>query len=306
VRSSILSKCPVPTLSSISLRYIPQDIYRTTTNLGLLPISVPLAVALPAAATGLAYFNAKASFFNDFHLLSCAVPAAVQLALRDRRDRANQFYAFEKTALDPRTAGHTLLLFEGKAYSYAQAYGIVLRYGHWLRELKGVRPEEIVAMDFQNSDHFVWVWLGLWSIGAKPAFINYNLTGNTLAHCVKASQTKLMVIDAAVAENVGPEVRAGLPGVEFVVLTPDVEAEVLSMEPKRYPDSDRSEDKAQNLALLVYTSGTTGLPKPAIVSWAKCIVSGNFTSRWLSRTPDDVFYTVRKPPTPYLCSESAV
>lgn len=50
-------------------------------------------------------------------------------------------------------------------------------------------------MDFVNSETFVWLWFGLWSIGAKPAFVNTNLTGKPLAHTVKTSTARLVVVD---------------------------------------------------------------------------------------------------------------
>jgi len=50
-------------------------------------------------------------------------------------------------------------------------------------------------MDFVNSEVFIWVWFGLWSIGAKPAFINYNLTGGPLIHTLKTSSARLVLVD---------------------------------------------------------------------------------------------------------------
>ena len=58
-----------------------------------------------------------------------------------------------------------------------------------------MEKDEIVAMDFVNSEVFVWVWFGLWSIGAKPAFLNYNLTGKPLVHTVKTSTARLVLVD---------------------------------------------------------------------------------------------------------------
>jgi len=71
---------------------------------------------------------------------------------------------------------------------------VVLRYGNWLKS-KGVEKDEIVAMDFVNSEVFMWVWFGLWSIGAKPAFINYNLSGKPLVHTIKTSTARLVLVD---------------------------------------------------------------------------------------------------------------
>ena len=148
-------------------------------------------------------------------------------------------------------------------------------------------------MDFMNSEKFIFMWLGLWAIGAKPAFINYNLTGKALAHCIRVSTSRLMFIDMEVVEKLTQEVRDDLPGVQFEPFKPELVAEVISTDAIREPDSVRSEDKPQNMAILIYTSGTTGLPKGAIVSWAKIIVASGVVPSWMRMTQKDVFYTVR-------------
>ena len=249
----------------------------------------------PAALAGLSYINAKTSFWYDWLLIRSAVPARVQLWVRQRNDQLNEFYVFERFALDPATSEVNFLKFEGKSYTYGQAYDLVLRYGAWLRKNYGVKSKDIVAMDFENSDTFIFLWFGLWSIGAKPAFINYNLSGSVLTHCVKAASASLLLVDPDVAHNVTDDVRRDLESVNIVILTPELQRDVHVTEPVRAPDQDRSEDLPQNMALLIFTSGTTGMPKPAIMSWTKIIIGAGFTSRWLSWKPGDVFYTVSRP-----------
>lgn len=71
-----------------------------------------------------------------------------------------------------------------------------------------MQKEEVVAMDFVNSEVFIWVWFGLWSIGAKPAFINYNLTGAPLFHTVRTSTARLVLVDQSSQENFEESVMA--------------------------------------------------------------------------------------------------
>ncbi|KAK2034040.1 AMP-binding enzyme [Colletotrichum zoysiae] len=255
------------------------------------PTTVPLAIAVPAAVAAYSYVNARISLWYDKQLLSYALPATLSTLWRERTDRLNGFYVLERAALNKSTANRTLIIFEGKTYTYRETYDQVLKYGTWLRERFGVKPKDIIAINFQNSDVFIFLWFGLWSIGAKPAFINYNLTGKPLAHCAKAAKTKLMLIDPDVVTNVGEDVRSELDTVQFVVLNDALHREINATEPRRAPDSDRSESQYQNLSILIYTSGTTGMPKPAIVSWAKCIVGSVLTSRFTSNSPTEVFYT---------------
>lgn len=269
---------------------------------------VPLPIILPAAAASLAYLNAKTSLWYDTTLIKSVVKATFRIKHGLRHDTINLFYALESSALNPRRANKPFLIFEGKTHTYAQAYDRILRYGHWMRTRLHVKPKDIVAMDFENSDTFLFMWFAMWSIGAKPAFINYNLAGKPLVHCIEAATTKLCLVDPAVASNFDDEsVRQSLPTVKVVVLTPEMEAEAMSTAPERAPNSDRSDDSMANMAMLIYTSGTTGLPKPAVVSWGKCIYGGTMAGTLLKRGDGDIMYTVSPPPLflPFLSPEPA-
>ncbi|KAG6367817.1 hypothetical protein INS49_002012 [Diaporthe citri] len=225
---------------------------------------VPLAVAAPAAVAAAAYINAKAQVWYDLKMLSCVSPVALGMFWRERTGRLSLFYDLEYYATSSRTKDMPFLLFEDKQWNFKQGLEDTLRYGTWLREALGIKKGEIVAMDFPNSDMFVFVWLGLWSIGAKPAFINYNLTGQALAHCVRAAGTNIMLIDPAVASNIDDHVRKELVDVRLEFLTPDRQKEISATKPVRLPDEARTEDGIDKMAILIYTSGTTGLPKAAV------------------------------------------
>lgn len=257
---------------------------------------VPLPILLPAAAASLAYLNAKSSIWYDARLIKSIAKAALRVRHGLKHDTINLFYTLETSAQDPRLANQLLLIFDGRTYTYAQAYDKVLRYGHWIRSRFDVKPKDVVAMDFENSDTFIFIWFALWSIGAKPAFINYNLSGKPLSHCIEAAKTKLCLIDPAVASKFDDEsVKQALPNVNFVVFTPEAQAEASSTAPERAPNSARSDDSVANMAMLIYTSGTTGLPKPAVVSWGKCIYGGSMASTLLGRGNGDIMYTVSAP-----------
>ncbi|CZT44701.1 related to FAT1-very long-chain fatty acyl-CoA synthetase [Rhynchosporium secalis] len=251
---------------------------------------VPLAIAAPAAIAGLSYINARTSFSYDWRLLGSAVDAQIRGAIREKKDKLSTFYLLESHALGHR-ANHPLLIFEGRSYTYKEVYNTALKYGQWLKNVHGIKPKEIVAMDFMNSDKFIFIWMGLWAIGAKPAFINYNLSGKALVHCIRVAKANLVLIDPQVSENVTQEVQNELDGIRFEVFTPEIEARILTMQPKREPDEVRSDDKIQNMAIVIFTSGTTGLPKGAIVSWSKIIVGSGLVPGWMSFTKNDVFYT---------------
>ncbi len=232
----------------------------------------------------------------------------VAARLTERRDRLNPFYVLEAHARGGAgIADRPFVYYSGREWSYRQTYEVVLRYGTWLATRLGVSPGEIVAVDLMNSDVFVFVWFGLWSIGAKPAFLNYNLTGKPLVHCVRTSSARVLLVEEELREGLSEEVMRelaredfrgkGKGAVEVVVLNAEIEREIESVVGVRAPDEARSGQRTKDMAALIYTSGTTGMPKPAIVSWIKAGYAGRFVSKYIGLKKTDRFYTVSRPST---------
>lgn len=240
-----------------------------------------------------AYINAKAHIWYDLKMLRCVTPMAASMLWRERSGKLSLFYDLEAWAQNPKTANRPFLLFEDHQWTFKQGLEQTLKYGTWLAQRFGIKKGDIVAMDFPNGDNFVFIWLGLWSIGAKPAFINYNLTGHALVHCVKAAGTSIMLVDPSVAHNLDDYVRTELPTTRVEVFTDELKQEALATEPVRLPDEVRAEEGIFSMSNLIYTSGTTGLPKAAVVSWGKVHAAGGFSARLINSGPGEIFYTVR-------------
>jgi acyl-CoA synthetase (AMP-forming)/AMP-acid ligase II len=257
-----------------------------------------LVAAASGAAAGLLYLNAKWDISYDYQLLKAILPAILVTGSREKSGRLNPFYVLEGRAKDRAFAEKVFLIFEGRRWTFKQFYETVLRYGTWLKNKFGIKHQDVVAMDFMNSEKFLFMQFGLWSIGARPAFINYNLTGKPLAHCVRVSSAQVLLVDLSVASSVTNEVHTELPGVKIVIFTAELEAEVMHTTPVRQPDSERAAEKMQHMANLIYTSGTTGLPKPAVVSWHKNIAGSTCTARWIGLKSTDIIYTVSIPQPP--------
>ncbi|KAH8756484.1 hypothetical protein F5882DRAFT_432097 [Hyaloscypha sp. PMI_1271] len=251
---------------------------------------VPLAFAAPAALASLAYLDARTGLSYDWAWLGNGIYSQFTTALKEKRDRLNVFYKLEEHALG-KHANTILLIFEGRQWTYKEVYQTALKYGTWMKTRYNIKPKDIIAMDFVNSEKFIFIWLGLWAIGAKPAFINYNLTGKALAHCVRVSTTPVVLVDSSIKDYITQEVQDELPSVQFEIFDSKLEAEAVSTEGIREPDDVRTDDKSHNMAILIYTSGTTGLPKGAIVSWKKILVAAGLVPPWMGMTKRDVFYT---------------
>lgn len=224
----------------------------------------------------------------------------------DKADRVNVFYIFEQLAIDAKSADRTFLVVPPDSvepgrrseWTYAEAYTTVLKYARWLKEVQHVQKNEIVAIDFTNKPEFIWLWFALWSIGAKPAFINTNLRSNAFTHCVKVSTTRLLLVDPLIRDVLTEETRAELStpdakgqAVEIQILEADIASTIGTGEPYRAPDGERSGELSSSPSILIYTSGTTGHPKAANVSWGKPLSGALLFPKLLALKSTDRYFT---------------
>ncbi|KAF2085081.1 fatty acid transporter protein [Saccharata proteae CBS 121410] len=253
------------------------------------------------------YLDAKYGLSYDYALLSSFLRSSVSAVWAERTDHVSLFSVFAHLATSPRTSNHVFLTLpphsnaylgpnDTTSYTYAEAYEHVLRYAGSLKRRYRVKKGEVVAVDMMNGPRFLWCWFALWSLGAVPAFINYNLCGEALLHCIRVSTARLVLVDegAAVWDKYDERVKAGLAEkntVEAVVLEKEVMQEIESAKPFLAANTERSGLKHQDMALLIYTSGTTGLPKPAVVSWGKLHLAPSFVHHWLPLRRSDILYT---------------
>ena len=80
------------------------------------------------------------------------------------------------------------------SYTFQEVRDQAIQWGHWFLE-QGIAPGDLVAMYLINSPDFMIIWMGILSIGCAPAFINYNLEGPALLHCLGVCDTKLLLVD---------------------------------------------------------------------------------------------------------------
>jgi acyl-CoA synthetase (AMP-forming)/AMP-acid ligase II len=250
----------------------------------------PFLATIPLALGALAYLDARFRISLDLHSIGLFVGAKVLGAIKERRDNASSWYNLEYWA--EKSPNHTFLIFEGKRYSYRDTYDLSIKYGTWLKQRFGLKKGDIVGMDFMNSDVMIFVWFGLWSIGANPAFINYNLMGQVLLHCIKTSGARVLLVDPEVYATMDQDTTSALSGVvELVPFTSNIISQIDQTLGKREPNEQRSGFLMRDLAILIFTSGTTGHPKAAVTSWLKTSIAALGVGKMMGIKRDDVFYT---------------
>ncbi|MFJ9594242.1 fatty acyl-CoA synthetase [Streptomyces virginiae] len=146
--------------------------------------------------------------------------------------------------------------YAGRAWTYAELDAAVTTGAAVLRERYGLAAGDRVATYAHNCDAYLLAFLACARAGLTHVPVNQNLTGEDLAHILDDSGSTLVLADPGLAGRIpdGYPVRPlrDAPG-SFL----DGLAEPLPFEPDRDPDS---------LAQLLYTSGTTALPKGAMMT----------------------------------------
>lgn len=110
-----------------------------------------------------------------------------------KQKKTSLYYLWEESAL--RRGNDECIWSREGCYSWTQAYDRVHQYAQWFLS-QGVRPKDLVGVYLQNSPDFMLIWIALWSIGAAPALINYNLAGKALQHCLKISGATILLVDS--------------------------------------------------------------------------------------------------------------
>lgn len=112
-------------------------------------------------------------------------------------------------------------------------------------------------MYMMNRPEFLFAHLGSWSIGSAPAWINYNLAGDSLFHCLKVSGAKVILVDEDQEcrqriEDIRQKLEEEL-GMTILILDNNLKGEISRSEPKRPEDSLRVGAKGKFPLFIFYT-----------------------------------------------------
>jgi len=165
--------------------------------------------------------------------------------------------------------GKAAVVAEGQELTYSQLDDASARLAGHLRDRAGVGPGTRVGIALRNRPEALVSYWATQRLGAAVLPINYRLGHEALAHIIQEAELAALVLDSAGWEALSPVLET-LPASArpHLVLTDTPADDAVSWdEALGAPRPQLSDDAArpEAPAVLLYTSGTTGLPKGAVM-----------------------------------------
>ncbi|MFF2446246.1 fatty acid--CoA ligase family protein [Neobacillus sp. NPDC058068] len=192
--------------------------------------------------------------------------------------------------------------FMDQASTYAELDGAITRFASGLEKL-GVKKGDHIALLLGNSPHFVISLYGALRLGVTVIPVNPIYTPDEIGYILNNGDVKTVVaLDLAIP--LAEKMHTFLPKVEnyvFCETTPNsiVQSEIenLTVYPKMKSFSEivaagelsfqGPELKEEDTAIILYTSGTTGKPKGAMLTHKNLFSNANDVSEYLKMNNDD-------------------
>jgi acyl-CoA synthetase (AMP-forming)/AMP-acid ligase II len=207
----------------------------------------------------------------------------------------------------------TALIYYGRYITWDELRELVLRAAGSLKKM-GVAKGDRVYIGLQNSPQFVIAYYAAHCLGAVVTAISPAYKAGEVTYAVNDSGAKVMVIEESVVP-VYNQIRDAIPTVEHVVVTaldeylpedpypafpPDLRGRGVecpgAMTWKEFvaadPITEMADVDINDLALLQYTSGTTGRPKGAMLTHKNLVNGAWINTVNITMTVDDVQFAV--------------
>ncbi|MGW2953067.1 acyl-CoA synthetase [Streptomyces eurythermus] len=155
-----------------------------------------------------------------------------------------------------RTPTRVAVEYGDRAWTYEELDDAVSRAASLLLA-EGRAPGDRIAAYGHNSDAYLIAFLACARAGLVHVPVNHNLTGDDLAYVLGQSGSALVLADPGLTGRL-PEGMPTLP-------LRDTADSLLALLPGA-PPYDGPEPRAEDLVQLLYTSGTTALPKGAMMT----------------------------------------
>ena len=175
-------------------------------------------------------------------------------------------------------------IFEGDEITWKEADEQTNKYAGFLKS-QNINKGDCFAILMDNSPDFLMLLLASFRVGSLAALINTTVSGEGLKHVIGISDVKLITAGASHLEKLssalGDSDLKNIPifGMEDNEKIPDQVEDIKKLS-RQFSTFIPYQPIMKDVAAYIFTSGTTGLPKAALVDHAK-LVKGSFAGHFL-------------------------
>ncbi|MCX7024501.1 MAG: AMP-binding protein [Spirochaetes bacterium] len=186
----------------------------------------------------------------------------------------------------PASACFTIYDPDRRTLDYRAAFDLIRRVAGRL-VADGVKPDDKVAVTGKNAPEWAVAYLAVLAAGAVVVPIDYQLKDDEIVNLVRASDSKVLFSD----EERFDQLKASCPGLRDVhslsKAKPGYIYDIAAKDP--IPLVPR---KCEDLAAILYTSGTTGNPKGVMLTHGNFVSDCFLAQANLTILSSDVFYAL--------------
>jgi crotonobetaine/carnitine-CoA ligase len=191
-----------------------------------------------------------------------------------------------------------LFIMEGKqTFSYKDIEEQSCRIANSLLQMNVKVGDKICGLLCNSFEH-VCIWLAVGKIGAVFVPVNVLLDVNLISYTINDSDARILILDQGSIAKLG-SIQEQIKNIEKVIVidgreqlsTSRWEVWTYNQLLQGSPQPANIQVKGTDLSTILYTSGTTGLPKGVMLSHEYFVVGGELMIDKLKQGTEDIFYS---------------
>ena len=183
------------------------------------------------------------------------------------------------------TGDQTFLVYQKERFSFAESLDLALRMARVLKEKYEIQLGDRVAICARNSPEWCIAYMAITLVGAIAVPMNSWWKGPELKYGLSDSDSKLIFLDPARLDLIQPILDS--LHVQIVMFKPEAESAfpefyelARSVEPLSQDELNEIEISPEDKASIMYTSGSTGMPK-GVLSTHRNIINALYTWKFV-------------------------
>jgi acyl-CoA synthetase (AMP-forming)/AMP-acid ligase II len=163
-------------------------------------------------------------------------------------------------------------ILEDTPYTYGQVMSVSIRLANYLRE-NGIGRGDKVCVLFYNSIEQIYAYFSVLMVGAVVVPINFRFVGSEISYIAANSDARAIIYGEEFQEVIG-QIRDQLPNVKFSMNLNQGEVDRIATLAPTVEEIRTLEEMSLGIhddAFILYTSGTTGKPKGAVITHSNMV-----------------------------------